>query len=44
LVGGAIGAEAGGVFGAIVVALLAVPVAASLQILVREIWRLTAVA
>jgi predicted PurR-regulated permease PerM len=42
LVGGSIGNWVGGVFGAFVAALLAVPTAATLQILVREIWKLTA--
>jgi predicted PurR-regulated permease PerM len=42
LIGGSIGNWIGGVFGAFVAALLAVPTAASLQILVREIWQLTA--
>lgn len=43
LVGASVGSWVGGVFGAFVAALLAVPTAASMQILVREIWRLTAV-
>jgi predicted PurR-regulated permease PerM len=42
LVGATIGAWIGGALGAFVVALLAVPAAASLQILVRELWQLTA--
>lgn len=42
LIGGSIGSWVGGVFGALVAALLAVPTAASLQVLVREIWRMTA--
>jgi predicted PurR-regulated permease PerM len=42
LVGGTIGAWIGGVFGAFFAALLAVPTAASLEILVRELWQLTA--
>lgn len=42
LIGGYIGAWIGGAFGAFIGALLAVPTAASLQILVRELWQLTA--
>lgn len=42
LVGATIGAWIGGVFGALIAALLAVPTAASLEILVRELWQLTA--
>ena len=42
LMGGTIGAWIGGTFGAFFGALLAVPTAASLEILVRELWRLTA--
>jgi predicted PurR-regulated permease PerM len=42
LVGASIGDTIGGVFGAFVAALLAVPAAACLQILARELWRLTA--
>jgi predicted PurR-regulated permease PerM len=42
LVGASIGSWIGGIFGAFVAALLAVPTAASLQILAREIWQLTA--
>jgi predicted PurR-regulated permease PerM len=42
LVGVAIGAWIGGTFGAFFVALLAVPAASSIQVLVREIWRTTA--
>ena len=42
LVGGSIGAAIGGTFGAFFAALLAVPTAACLQILVHELWQLTA--
>jgi predicted PurR-regulated permease PerM len=42
LVGATIGAWVGGTLGAFIVALLAVPTAACLQILVREVWHLTA--
>jgi predicted PurR-regulated permease PerM len=42
LVGASLGNWVGGVFGAFVAALLAVPTAACLQILVREVWLLTA--
>ena len=42
LVGGTIGGWIGGVFGAFFAALLAVPTAASLEILVREVWQVTA--
>jgi predicted PurR-regulated permease PerM len=42
LVGGSIGAVIGGAFGAFCGALFAVPTAACLQILVREVWQLTA--
>lgn len=41
LVGATLGAALGGAFGAFVAALLAVPVAAVLQILGREVWQLT---
>lgn len=41
LVGGSIGAWIDGPFGAFCAALLAVPTAASLQILIRELWLLT---
>jgi len=41
LVGGSIGASFGGVFGAFCAVLLAVPTAACLQILFREVWRVT---
>jgi predicted PurR-regulated permease PerM len=42
LVGGSLGATIGGTFGAFFAALLAVPTAACLQILIRELWQLTA--
>jgi predicted PurR-regulated permease PerM len=42
LVGGSLGAAIGGAFGAFFAALLAVPTAACLQILIRELWQLTA--
>jgi predicted PurR-regulated permease PerM len=41
LIGGAIGSWMGGALGALATALLAVPVAASLQIVVRELWQLS---
>lgn len=41
LVGANIGALVGGVFGGFVGTLLAVPVAASLQVIVREVWHTT---
>ncbi len=43
LVGASIGDWIGGVFGAFVAALLAIPVAGALQVVVREVWRSTAV-
>ncbi|HSP38595.1 MAG TPA: AI-2E family transporter [Frankiaceae bacterium] len=42
LIGGSIGSWVGGAFGAFAGALLAVPSAACLQILMRELWQLTA--
>jgi predicted PurR-regulated permease PerM len=42
LVGASIGSWIGGVFGAFVAALLAIPFAGGIQVLVREIWRTTA--
>ncbi len=42
LVGGSLGAAIGGTFGAFFAALLAVPTAACLQILIRELWQLSA--
>ncbi len=41
LIGASIGSWIGGVFGAFVAALLAIPAAGALQVLVREIWRAT---
>jgi predicted PurR-regulated permease PerM len=43
LVGASIGDWIGGVFGAFVAALLAIPVAGALQVIVREVWQSTAV-
>ena len=42
LVGASIGGWLGGVFGGFVAALLAVPTAAALQVLVKEVWQATA--
>ena len=41
LVGASIGALVGGLFGGFVAALLAIPAAGALQVIVREVWRLT---
>jgi len=41
LIGASIGNWVGGVFGAFVAALLSIPVAGALQVLVREVWRET---
>jgi predicted PurR-regulated permease PerM len=41
LVGASLGAWVGGIFGGFVAALLAIPVAGALQVIVREVWRLT---
>jgi predicted PurR-regulated permease PerM len=41
LVGASLGSLVGGIFGGFVAALLAIPVAGALQVLVREVWRLT---
>jgi predicted PurR-regulated permease PerM len=41
LVGGEIGSWIGGIFGAFVGALLAIPAAGALQVIVREIWQAT---
>ena len=41
LVGASLGSWVGGIFGGFVAALLAIPVAGALQVIVREIWRLT---
>ncbi len=43
LVGASIGSWIGGIFGAFVAALLAIPSAGAIQVLVRELWRATAV-
>ncbi len=42
LVGASIGSWVGGIFGGFVAALLAIPLAGSAQVIVREIWRSTA--
>jgi predicted PurR-regulated permease PerM len=42
LIGASIGSWIGGVFGAFVAALLAIPAAGALQVLVREMWQSTA--
>ena len=42
LVGASIGSLIGGIFGAFVAALLAIPAAGAIQVLVREIWQQTA--
>ena len=41
LVGASLGSLIGGVFGGFVAALLAIPTAGALQVLVREVWRVT---
>ena len=41
LVGASIGSWIGGIFGGFVVALLSIPLAGALQVIVREIWRST---
>jgi predicted PurR-regulated permease PerM len=41
LVGTSLGDWVGGIFGAFVAALLSIPAAAALQVVVREIWRAT---
>jgi predicted PurR-regulated permease PerM len=41
LVGASLGSWVGGIFGGFVAALLAIPVAGALQVIVREVWRLT---
>jgi predicted PurR-regulated permease PerM len=41
LVGASIGSLIGGIFGGFVAALLAIPTAGALQVLVRELWRVT---
>lgn len=42
LVGASVGSWVGGIFGAFVAALLAIPAAGALQIIVRELWQSTA--
>jgi predicted PurR-regulated permease PerM len=42
LVGASVGSWIGGVFGAFVAALIAIPTAGALQVLVREVWQATA--
>jgi hypothetical protein len=42
LVGASLGALIGGIFGGFVAALLAIPTAGALQVLVKEIWQATA--
>ena len=39
LIGASIGSWIGGIFGAFVAALLAIPAAGALQVVVRELWR-----
>jgi predicted PurR-regulated permease PerM len=41
LVGASLGSWIGGIFGGFVAALLAIPVAGALQVIAREVWRLT---
>ena len=41
LVGASIGSWIGGIFGGFVAALLAIPTAGALQVMIREIWRAT---
>jgi predicted PurR-regulated permease PerM len=42
LVGASVGSWVGGIFGAFVAALLAIPAAGAMQVIVREVWRATA--
>jgi predicted PurR-regulated permease PerM len=42
LVGASLGSWVGGIFGALVLALLAIPTAGAIQVLIREIWTATA--
>jgi predicted PurR-regulated permease PerM len=42
LVGASIGSWIGGIFGAFVAALLAIPTAGAIQVLIRELWQATA--
>ena len=41
LIGASLGSWVGGIFGGFVAALLAIPVAGALQVICREVWRLT---
>ena len=41
LVGASLGSWLGGIFGGFVVALLSIPLAGALQVIVREVWRST---
>jgi predicted PurR-regulated permease PerM len=41
LIGASLGSWVGGIFGGFVVALLSIPVAGALQVVVRELWRAT---
>jgi len=42
LIGASIGSWVGGIFGAFVAALLSIPAAGAIQVLVRELWLATA--
>jgi len=42
LIGASLGSWIGGIFGALVVALLAIPTAGAIQVLIREVWHATA--
>ncbi|HYK32893.1 MAG TPA: hypothetical protein VEV63_13075, partial [Streptosporangiaceae bacterium] len=42
LVGASVGSWIGGIFGGFVAALLAIPTAGAIQVVVREVWRATA--
>jgi predicted PurR-regulated permease PerM len=42
LVGASIGSWIGGIFGAFVAALLAIPSAGAIQVMIREVWHVTA--
>jgi predicted PurR-regulated permease PerM len=42
LVGASIGSWIGGIFGAFVAALLAIPGAGAIQVMIREVWQATA--
>jgi len=44
LVGASIGSWIGGIFGAFVAALLAIPAAGAIQVMIREVWQATATA